>query len=162
MVSDPRHFYLIPPQSHCTDTAATSPSPTPKIRVPSREQLVPLLTTLVCRGPGSNPVPPDLGVDTLPTELPRPVNYILDKRTCPKQWSKGIKVYQFIKREITRIHAIIGELLLSAVLFTAVINERLKSWTTGNNIILDAKLALKQTIALLTLSYIRIFNKQSN
>ena len=60
-------------QSHYTDTGATSPSPTPKIRVPSGEQLVPLLTTLVCRGPGSNPVSPDLGADTLPTELPRPV-----------------------------------------------------------------------------------------
>ena len=60
-------------QSHYTDTGATSPSPTPKIRVPSGEQLEPLLTTLVCRGPGSNPVPPDLGMDTLPTELPRPV-----------------------------------------------------------------------------------------
>ena len=42
-----------------------------KSRVPSGEQLVPLLTTLVCRGPGSKPVPPDLGADTLPTELPR-------------------------------------------------------------------------------------------
>ena len=52
----------------------TSPSPTPKIRVPSGEQLVPLLTTLVCRGQGSNPVPPDLEADTLPTELPRPVD----------------------------------------------------------------------------------------
>ena len=31
------------------------------VRVPSEEQLVPLLTTLVCGGPGSNPVPPDLG-----------------------------------------------------------------------------------------------------
>ena len=40
----------------------------PKIRKPSGEQLVPLLTTLVCRGPRSNPVPPDLGADTLPTE----------------------------------------------------------------------------------------------
>ena len=57
-----------------TDTGATSPSPTPKIRVPSGEQLVPLLTTLVCHGLGSNPVPPDLGVDTLPTELPRPIS----------------------------------------------------------------------------------------
>ena len=57
-----------------TDTGATSPSPTPKIRVPSGEQLVPLLTTLVCRGPGSNPVPPNLGADTLPTELSRPVS----------------------------------------------------------------------------------------
>ena len=37
------------------------------------EQLVPLLTTLVCHGLGLNPVPPDLGADTLPTELPRPV-----------------------------------------------------------------------------------------
>ena len=50
-----------------------TPSPTPKIRVPGGEQLVPLLTTLVCRGPGSNPVPPDPRADTLPTELPRPV-----------------------------------------------------------------------------------------
>ena len=41
--------------------------------MPSGEQLVPLLTTLVCHSPGSNPVPPDLGADTLPTELPRPV-----------------------------------------------------------------------------------------
>ena len=71
MVSDPRPFYLIPPPvTLYTDTGATSPSPTPKIRVPSGEQLVPLLTTLVCRGPGSNRVPPDLGADTLPTELP--------------------------------------------------------------------------------------------
>ena len=61
------------PQSHYTDTGATSPSPSPKIRVSSGEQLVPLLTTLVCRGLGSNPVPPDLGADTLPTKLPRPV-----------------------------------------------------------------------------------------
>ena len=56
------------------DTGATSPSPTPKIRVPSGEQLVPLLTTLVCRGLGSNPIPPGLRADTLPTELPRPVH----------------------------------------------------------------------------------------
>ena len=38
----------------------------------SGEQLVPLLTTLVCRGPGSNSVTHDLEADTLPTELPRP------------------------------------------------------------------------------------------
>ena len=44
-----------------------TPSPTPKIGVPGGEQLVPLLTTLVCRGSGSNPVPPDHGFDTLPT-----------------------------------------------------------------------------------------------
>ena len=50
-----------------------SPSPTPKIRLTSGEQLVPLLKTLVCRGPGLNPAPSDLGADTLPTELPRPV-----------------------------------------------------------------------------------------
>ena len=59
--------------SHIILTPERCPSPTPKIRVPSGEQLVPLLTTLVCRGPGSNPVPPDLEADTLPTELPRPV-----------------------------------------------------------------------------------------
>ena len=52
-------------------------SPTLKIRVPSGEQLVTLLTTLVCRGPGSNPVPPYLGADSLPTELPRPVTELL-------------------------------------------------------------------------------------
>ena len=66
-------------QSHYTDTGATSPSPTPKIRMPSGKQLVPLLTTLECRGPGSNPEPPDLGADTLLTELPRLVSYICDK-----------------------------------------------------------------------------------
>ena len=64
MVSDPRHFNLIPPPV-TLDTGATSLSPTPKIRVPSGEQLVglPLLTTLVCRGPGLNPVPPDLVIE---------------------------------------------------------------------------------------------------
>ena len=62
-------LYLIPPQSHNTD----SPSPTPKILVPSGEQLVTLSTTLVCRGPGWNPVPPDLGADTLHTALQRTV-----------------------------------------------------------------------------------------
>ena len=55
------HFYSaaslkcqVPDNLLDTDTGATSPSPTPKIREPSGEQLVPLLTTLVCRGPGSN------------------------------------------------------------------------------------------------------------
>ena len=41
--------------------------------VPSGEQLVPLLTTLVCCGLGSNQVPPDLRADTQPTALMRPV-----------------------------------------------------------------------------------------
>ena len=34
--------------------------------VPSWEQLLPTYTTLVCRGRGSNPRPPDLEADTLP------------------------------------------------------------------------------------------------
>ena len=80
-------WYQIPDTfTPVTFTGATSPSPTPKIRVPSGEQLVPLLTTLVCRGPGSNPVSPDLGADTLPTELPRPVEKIKRYR--------GIQGYQ--------------------------------------------------------------------
>ena len=62
-------LYLIAPQPHYTDTGATRPSPTPKIRVPSGEQLVPFVTTLVCRGPGSN----DIGADTLPTAIPSSV-----------------------------------------------------------------------------------------
>ena len=49
-------LYLIPPDSHYTDTGSTSPSPTPEFRVPSGEQLVPLLTTLVCCGHGIEPV----------------------------------------------------------------------------------------------------------
>ena len=75
------HFYgAASSQALLPDTTSShiilTPEPTPKIRVPSGEQLVPLLTTLVCRGPGSNPVPPDLGADTLPTELPRPVKVV--------------------------------------------------------------------------------------
>ena len=45
----------------------------PKIRVPSGEHLVTLSTTLVCHGPGWNPVPSDLGADTLHTALQRTV-----------------------------------------------------------------------------------------
>ena len=60
-----------------------------KIHVPNREQLVPLLTTLVCRGPGSNPVPPDRGADTLPTELPRPVFAAFDVK-CKGREVRGL------------------------------------------------------------------------
>ena len=67
--------YQVPdPQSHYTQytvTEATSPSPTHKVLLPNREQLVPLLTTLVCSSSGSNPVPSDLIVDTQTTALLR-------------------------------------------------------------------------------------------
>ena len=53
-------------QSHYPDTGSTSPSCTTKVWVPSEEQLIPFLTTLVCRSLGSNtgdhPFP---GVDQL-------------------------------------------------------------------------------------------------
>ena len=41
--------------------------------MPIEEQLVPFLTTFVCRGPGSNPCLPFPGADTLPTELSGPI-----------------------------------------------------------------------------------------
>lgn len=47
MVSSPRHFTWYHPQSYHTGTGATSPCPTPKVLVPSWEQLVLLFTTLV-------------------------------------------------------------------------------------------------------------------
>ena len=44
----------------------------PLISGPSREQLVPFITALVCRGKGSNLLPPNLRAGTLPTVLPWP------------------------------------------------------------------------------------------
>ena len=57
-------LYLIPPQSHYTDTWVTCSSPTLKNPVPSRKQLVPFLTLLVCH-PALNLVPPNIGAQTL-------------------------------------------------------------------------------------------------
>ena len=51
-VSCPRHLIWYHIQSHYTDTGSTNPSSTPYVWVPSEEQLVPFLTTLVCRGLG--------------------------------------------------------------------------------------------------------------
>ena len=66
---------MIPPRSHYTDTEVTSPSPTLKIQMPSREQLILFLKTLAYCGFGSNLVPPYLRADTRPTALPRPVSF---------------------------------------------------------------------------------------
>ena len=56
-------------------------------------------------------------IDLIVSPLEKLFNYILDKRTFPNQ-NNGQKalLYQFIKRMITKILVIIGELLLSAVL----------------------------------------------
>ena len=49
-----------------------SPSPTLKKLISKQGAIVPLLAALICCGPGSNPEPPDLGVDTLNTAPLRP------------------------------------------------------------------------------------------
>ena len=53
-----RHLAWYHTQTHYPDTGCTSPSSIPKVRVPSEEQLVLILMTLVCRVPGSNIRPP--------------------------------------------------------------------------------------------------------
>ena len=68
----PQTLYLMP--SPVTDTdLVTSASPTPKIRVQSKDLLVSFLTTFISRNPWSNPVAPNLGAHTLQTALLRPV-----------------------------------------------------------------------------------------
>ena len=75
-----RHLAWYHTQTHYPDTGCTSPSSIPKVRVPSEEQLVLILTSLVCRVPGSNLRPPVLrSSGVLPTELPGPKS---DIRFC--------------------------------------------------------------------------------
>ena len=66
-------FDVISPQSHYTDSEASKPN-LENLSV-EREATSTTLTTLICRGPGSNPVPPDLLAGTLPTALPMPMLY---------------------------------------------------------------------------------------
>ena len=86
-------------QSHYLDTGSTSPSSTPlKVWMPSEQQLVPFLMTLVCRGQGSDLLFPR--VDTLPTELLGQVKWNLSwcktkptiQHKCPEKTETSLSI----------------------------------------------------------------------
>ena len=72
-------------------------------------------------------------------------NYILNERTFPKQWPKGVIIPIHSKGDNQNPSKYRGITLLSCFgkLFTMVINERLKVWAMRQNIITDVQFGFK-------------------
>ena len=72
-------------------------------------------------------------------------NYILNKGTFPKQWSKGVIIPVYKKGDNRDPSNYRGITLVScfATLFTIILKERLKAWADTNNIISDAQFRFK-------------------
>ena len=70
--------HMILTKKHYIDTRATSPNPTPIIRLSSGEELScsTLFYNFGMSRLGIELIPPDLGKDTLPSALPRPVQTV--------------------------------------------------------------------------------------
>ena len=84
-------------------------------------------------------------IDILVCPLKTLFNYILDKGSFPKQWSKGVIIPVYKKGDNRDPSNYRGITLVSCFgkLFTMVINERLKTWALKHNIISDAHFGFK-------------------
>ena len=72
-------------------------------------------------------------------------NHILNTQKFPSIWAEGIIVPIFKKGEKNDPANYRGITLVSCLgkLFTNILNERLKSWATENNVITDAQFGFK-------------------
>lgn len=72
-------------------------------------------------------------------------NYILDKQTFPKSWSKGVVIPVFKKGDPCNPNNYRGITLVSCFgkLFTVCINQRLKKWTEKYDILTNAQFGFK-------------------
>ena len=72
-------------------------------------------------------------------------NYILIKKTCPKNWSKGVIIPIYKKGDQSDPANYRGITLTSCFskLFTSLVNERLKAWSAKYDILSDAQFGFK-------------------
>ena len=72
-------------------------------------------------------------------------NYILDKKSFPRQWAKGVIIPIYKKGDPNEPSNYRGITLVSCLgkLFTIIVNERLKKWALQNDIITDAQFGFK-------------------
>ena len=79
-------------------------------------------------------------VDLLLTPLETLFNYILNKKSFPKQWTKGVILPIYKKGDSKVPSNYRGITLVSCLgkLFTRIVNERLKKWAIENDVISDA------------------------
>lgn len=84
-------------------------------------------------------------IDILLNPLETLFNYILNKQSFPKQWSKGVIIPIYKKGDAREPTNYRGITLVSCFgkLFTAIINERLAAWVSKNDIISDAQFGFK-------------------
>ena len=84
-------------------------------------------------------------IDILLNPLETLFNYILNKQTFPKQWSKGVIIPIYKKGDARDPTNYRGITLVSCFgkLFTTIISERLAAWASMNNIISDAQFGFK-------------------
>ena len=84
-------------------------------------------------------------IDYLDKPFVRLFNYILDKRTFPASWSKGVIIPVYKKGDHfdpTNYRGITLTTCFSK-LFTSVLNERIKAWTVGYDVLSDAQFGFK-------------------
>ena len=84
-------------------------------------------------------------IDVLDKPLLILFNYILEKQSFPKSWSKGVIIPVHKKGDTSDPNNYRGITLISCFgkLFTTVINSRLKKWAEENNVITDAQFGFK-------------------
>ena len=89
------------------------------------------------------------GIDVLDKSLVILFNYILEKQSFPKSWSKGVIIPIHKKGETLKPNNYRGITLIScfAKLFTSVINNRLKNWANEYDIISDAQFGFKSNFS---------------
>lgn len=83
-------------------------------------------------------------------------NYILDKKSFPKQWTKGVIIPVFKKGDTMDPSNFRGITLVSCFgkLFTHIVNERLKRWGSQHEIISDAQFGFKAEFGTVDAIYI--------
>ena len=89
------------------------------------------------------------GIDVLDKPLVILLNYILEKQSFPKSWSKRVIIPIHKKGETSNPNNYRGITLIScfAKLFTSVINNRLKNWANEYDIISDAQFGFKSNFS---------------
>lgn len=84
-------------------------------------------------------------IDIILDPLEKLFNFILDKKSFPTQWTKGVIIPIHKKGDSSIPSNYRGITLVSCFgkLFTIIVNERLKKWALQNDIISDAQFGFK-------------------
>ena len=105
-------------------------------------------------------------IDVLKLPLETVFNYILDKKSFPKQWTKGIIIPIYKKGDTNLPSNYRGITLVSCFgkLFTVIVNARLKKWADQNDIISDAQFGFRSDYGTVDAIFIlqSLINKRLN